>query len=199
MPQISFKMIEVGKSIISRDIFKKEFVCNLSACKGECCISGDAGAPLENDEKEILQSVIEKIKPYMRAEGLEAIEQQGTSVFDKTDNEFETPLVNGAECAYVVFGEDGTALCSIEKAYIDGEIEWPKPLSCHLYPIRIKKYKDFDALNYDQWDICSDACTLGAELSVPVYRFLKEPLIRKYGEEWYKDLTDVAVLVEKEL
>lgn len=192
-------MIEVGKTIISRDIFKKEFVCNLSACKGECCISGDAGAPLLDSEKEILAEIYPKVKPYMRKEGIEAVDQQGTSVFDKKDNEFETPLVNGAECAFVVFGEDGTALCSIEKAYNDGEVEWAKPLSCHLYPIRIKSYKDFDALNYDQWDVCSDACTLGQELNVPVYRFLKEPLIRKYGEEWYKDLVEVAALVEKEL
>jgi len=192
-------MIEVGKTIISRDVFKKEFVCNLSACKGECCIAGDAGAPLEDAEKEILAEIYPKVKPYMRSEGVEAVDQQGTSVFDKKDNEYETPLINGAECAYVVFGEDGTALCAIEKAYNDGEVEWPKPLSCHLYPIRIKKYKDFDALNYDQWDVCSDACTLGQELNVPVYRFLKEPLIRKYGENWYKDLIEVAALVEKEL
>jgi len=192
-------MIEVGKTIISRDVFKKEFVCNLSACKGECCISGDAGAPLEDAEKDILAEIYPKVKPYMRKEGIEAVEQQGTSVFDKKDNEFETPLINGAECAYVVFGEDGTALCAIEKAYNDGEVEWAKPLSCHLYPIRIKSYKDFDALNYDQWDVCSDACTLGQELNVPVYRFLKEPLIRKYGEDWYKDLVEVAALVEKEL
>jgi hypothetical protein len=192
-------MIEVGKSIISRDIFKKEFVCNLSACKGECCISGDAGAPLEDNERDILESIYEEVKPYMRAEGIEAVSQQGTSVFDKKDNEYETALVNNAECAYVVYGEDGTALCAIEKAYNDGKVDWPKPLSCHLYPIRIKKYKDFDALNYDQWEICADACTLGQELSVPVYRFLKDPLIRKYGEDWYSDLVEVAALVEKEL
>ena len=192
-------MIEVGKSIISRDIFKKEFVCNLSACKGECCISGDAGAPLENDERDILESIYEEVKPYMRAEGIEAVSQQGTSVFDTKDNEYETALVNNAECAYVVYGEDGSALCAIEKAYNDGKVDWPKPLSCHLYPIRIKQYKDFDALNYDQWEICADACTLGQELSVPVYRFLKDPLIRKYGEDWYSDLVEVAALVEKEL
>ena len=135
----------------------------------------------------------------MRAEGIEAVAQQGTSVYDKKDKEYETALVNGAECAYVFHGEDGTALCAIEKAYNEGEIDWQKPISCHLYPIRIKSYRDFDALNYDQWDICSDACTLGKELSVPVYRFLKDPLIRKYGEEWYTDLVQVAALVEKEL
>ena len=192
-------MIEVGKSIVSRDVFKKEFVCNLSACKGECCISGDAGAPLEIEEKEILDRIYEDVKPYMRPEGIEAVSQQGTSVFDKKDNEFETALIDGAECAFVIYGEDGSALCSIEKAYNDGKVDWPKPLSCHLYPIRIKKYRDFDAINYDQWEICADACALGQELSVPVYRFLKDPLIRKYGEDWYSDLVEVAALVEKEL
>lgn len=192
-------MIEVGKTIVSRDVFKKEFVCNLSACKGECCISGDAGAPLLDSEKDILDSIYPLVKPYMRSEGIEAVEQQGTSVYDKKDNEYETALVNNAECAFVNYGEDGTALCSIEQAYNNGDVEWQKPISCHLYPIRIKKYKDFDAINYDKWEICSDACTLGQELNVPVYRFLKEPLIRQYGEEWYKDLQEVAALVEKEL
>jgi len=192
-------MIEVGKTIISRDVFKKEFVCNLSACKGECCIAGDAGAPLTNEEKDILDTIYKDVKPYMRPEGIEAVSQQGTSVFDKKDNEYETALINGAECAFVVHGEDGSALCAIEKAYNDGKVDWPKPLSCHLYPIRIKEYRDFDSVNYDQWDICADACTLGQELSVPVYRFLKDPLIRKYGEDWYSDLVEVAALVEKDL
>lgn len=192
-------MIEVGKTIVSRSVFQKEFVCNLSACKGECCIAGDAGAPLEDQEKQILEEVYDKVKPYLRPEGVEAIEQQGTSVFDQKDNEYETPLINNAECAYVIFGDDGMALCGIEKAYNDGLIDWPKPISCHLYPIRIKSYREFDAINYDEWDICSEACTLGKELSVPVYRFLKEPLIRKYGPDWYNDLVEIAALVEKEL
>lgn len=192
-------MIEVGKTIVSRDVFKKEFVCNLSACKGECCVAGDAGAPLLDDEKDILESVYPLVKPYMRKEGIESVNLNGTSVFDKKDNEYETPLIDGAECAFVIYDEEGTSLCSIEKAYNDGKIDWQKPISCHLYPIRIKSYKAFDAINYDKWDICSDACTLGEELGVPVYRFLKEPLIRKYGEDWYKDLTEVADLVEKEL
>ena len=192
-------MIEVGKTIISRDVFKKEFVCNLSACKGECCIAGDAGAPLENEERDILESIYPKIKPYMRQEGIDAVALQGTSVYDEKDKEYETALVNNAECAYVVYGDDGAALCAIEKAYNDGLVDWPKPISCHLYPIRIKKYRDFEAVNYDKWEICSDACALGEELSVPVYRFLKDPLIRKFGDDWYSDLEEVAELVEKEL
>lgn len=192
-------MIEVGNTIIARDVFKKEFVCNLSACKGECCIAGDAGAPLLDEERETLEAIYPKVKPYMRKEGIEAVEQQGTSVYDKEDKEYETSLVNNAECAYVIYGDDGMALCAIEKAYNEGEVEWQKPISCHLYPIRIKKYREFEAINYDRWEICSDACTLGQELNVPVYRFLKEPLIRKYGEDWYKELVEVADLVEKEL
>ena len=192
-------MIEVGKTVVSRDVFKKEFVCNLSACKGECCISGDAGAPLTNEEKDILEDIYPTVKPYMRQEGIDSVEKFGTSVYEEKDKEYETPLVNNAECAYVVFSEDGAALCAIEKAHSDGKVDWPKPISCALYPIRIKEYKQFDAINYDKWDICSDACALGKELHVPVYRFLKGPLIRKYGKDWYQDLTEVAELVEREL
>jgi hypothetical protein len=192
-------MIEVGKTVVSRDVFQKEFVCNLSACKGECCVAGDAGAPLTVEEKDILGAVYTDVKPYMTAEGIASVEKLGTSIFDEKDQEFETPLNNGKECAYVFWGTDGTALCAIEQAYNEGKITWQKPLSCHLYPIRIKAYKDFDAINYDKWEICSDACVLGKELHVPVYKFLKTPLIRKYGEEWYKDLEEIAALVEKEL
>lgn len=191
-------MIEVGNTIVSREVFQTEFVCNISACKGECCVSGDAGAPLTDQEHNLLASVYPKIMPFMRSEGIEAVAQQGTSVYDSTDQEYETPLVDNAECAYVVFGEDGSAQCAIEKAYTRGEIDWVKPISCHLYPIRIKAYKNFDAINYDHWDICDDACTLGQSLGVPVYRFLKEPLIRKYGEEWYMDLVKTAALINTE-
>ncbi len=192
-------MIEVGKTVVSRDVFKKEFVCNLSACKGECCIAGDAGAPLSEEENKILADIYPKVKPYMRAEGIEAVELLGTSAYNEKDKEYETTLVNNSECAYVVFADNGAALCAIEKAHNEGEVDWPKPISCHLYPIRIKEYKQFDAINYDKWDICSDACTLGQELNVPVYRFLKVPLIRKYGKDWYQDLIEVAELVERDL
>ena len=126
----------------------------------------------------------------MRPEGIAAIKKQGTSVQD-WDGEMVTPLVNDKECAYVIFDEKGITKCGIEKAWEDGVIDFKKPISCHLYPIRITYYRDFDALNYHKWDICSPACTLGAELKVPVYRFLKDALIRKYGEDWYAEIEGI--------
>ncbi|RMG76197.1 MAG: DUF3109 family protein [Bacteroidetes bacterium] len=181
-------MIEVDNTIVSRDLFEEEFVCNLSKCKGICCIEGDAGAPLSKSEVSFLKKNITKIKPFLRKEGIREIENQGVFVTDTTDNEPVTPLVKNAECAYVVFEKDGTASCGIEKAYEAGVIDFKKPISCHLYPIRITAYRNFDAVNYHRWEICSDACVLGKELKIKVYQFLKEPLIRKYGAAWYEKL-----------
>lgn len=184
-------MFQLGKTIISEDIIQKDFVCNLSACKGACCIDGDAGAPLEKSETNILQEIYPHVKPFLRDEGIQAIEQQG--VYITTENgDFETPLIDGEDCAYVIFDENKTALCAIEEAYNQGEIDWKKPLSCHLYPIRIKEYSEFSAVNYEKWEICDDACSLGKELQVPVYKFVKDALIRKFGKDWYDELEKVA-------
>lgn len=184
-------MFQLGKTIISEDIIAKDFVCNLSACKGACCVDGDAGAPLESQEVQILEYIYPKVKPYLRPEAIEVIEAQGTSV--KTVlGDLETPLINGAECAYVIFDEKNTALCAIEEAYNQGDINWKKPVSCHLYPIRVKEYSEFSAVNYNKWGICDDACALGKELQVPVYKFVKEALIRKFGEDWYMELEKIA-------
>lgn len=184
-------MFQIGKTIVSADVLEKEFVCNLSACKGQCCIDGDAGAPVEPEEIEIMNKIYDKVKPFLREQGIKAIEEQGTSIVGE-DGEQETPLIEGGECAYVIW-EDQMALCGIEKAYNEGLIDWKKPISCHLYPIRIKEFSSFSAVNYDKWDICSDACSLGKELQVPVYKFLKAPLIRKYGENWYDELEQTAL------
>lgn len=184
-------MFQLGKTIVSEDIIQKDFVCNLSACKGACCIDGDAGAPLEKTEADILTNIYPKVKPFLRKEGIAAIEEQG--VFITTEfGDLETPLINNADCAYVIFDKNKTALCAIEEAYNQGEIEWKKPVSCHLYPIRVKDYSEFSAVNYDKWHICDDACTLGKELQVPIYKFVKEALIRKFGEDWYMELEKVA-------
>lgn len=188
-------MFQLNKTIISEEILEKEFVCNLSACKGACCVDGDAGAPLDKAEVEILESIYPKIKPFLRPEGRKAIEEQGTSVVGH-DGELETTLIDGKDCAYVIF--DGkTALCGIEQAYNQGVVDWKKPVSCHLYPIRVKEYSDFAAVNYHKWHICDDACSLGKELEVPVYKFLKESLIRKFGEDWYNELEKVAAELKK--
>ena len=191
-------MIQIDDKLISEDLFSEEFVCNLAKCKGICCVEGDAGAPLDEDETHILDEIYPKIKPYLRPEGIQAIEEQGTYTLD-FEGDLVTPLVNNAECAYVIFDEKGYTKCAIEKAYEDGVIDWQKPISCHLYPIRITEYSNFSAINYHEWDICSDACTLGKELGVKVYQFLKKPLIRKYGEEFYQTLSEAAEEWEKEI
>ncbi|MFV9551616.1 DUF3109 family protein [Algibacter sp. PT7-4] len=184
-------MFQLGKTIVSEDIIKKDFVCNISACKGACCIDGDAGAPLEADETKILKEIYPKVKPFLRQEGIEAIEAQGTFITTE-DGELETPLINGADCAYVIFDENKVALCAIEEAYNQGEVSWKKPISCHLYPIRVQDYSEFSAVNYHKWQICDVACSLGEELQVPIYKFVKEALIRKFGEAWYTELEKVA-------
>lgn len=184
-------MFQLGKTIISEDIIEKDFVCNLSACKGACCVDGDAGAPLEKHEAALLGDIYSKIKPFLRAEGVEVIESQGVFI-ETEERELETPLIDGADCAYVIFDEHNTAFCAIEEAYNQGEINWKKPVSCHLYPIRVKDYSEFSAVNYHHWHICDDACQLGKELQVPVYKFVKEALIRKFGEDWYMELEKVA-------
>ena len=184
-------MFQLGKTIISEEIVKKDFLCNLSACKGACCIDGDAGAPLEEDEIKIMEAIYPKVKPFLRQEGIDAIEAQGTYTTSE-DGDLETPLINGADCAYVIFDEKNVALCAIEEAYNQGEIDWKKPVSCHLYPVRVQDYSEFSAVNYHKWQICDDACELGEELGVLVYKFVKEALIRKFGEDWYAELEKVA-------
>ncbi|WP_299548692.1 DUF3109 family protein [Seonamhaeicola sp.] len=184
-------MFQLGKTIVSDDVVQKDFVCNLSACKGACCVDGDAGAPLDKEETTILDDIYPKVKPFMRKEGIEAIETQGAYITTE-EGELETPLINNADCAYVIFDENEVALCAIEEAYNQGEISWKKPLSCHLYPIRVRDYTEFSAVNYHKWQICDDACVLGEALQVPVYKFVKEALIRKFGEDWYMELEKVA-------
>ena len=183
-------MFELGKTVASEEILEREFVCNLQACKGGCCVDGNAGAPVEEEETHILEEIYPKVKPFLRPEGVAAIESQGTYVKGE-DGEWETPLLNGAECAYVIYRE-GIALCGIEAAHRAGAISWKKPVSCHLYPVRIREYTQLTAVNYHQWHICDPACDLGAELQVPIYKFVKEALIRKFGEAWYAELEEVA-------
>lgn len=184
-------MFQLGKTIVSEDLLEKEFVCNLGACKGECCIAGEAGAPLEEGEVAVLRDIYPEIKPLLRPEGIQAIEEQGTYI-ERDNGDLETPLVQGAECAYVTFTKDGIASCGIEDAWNAGKTTFRKPVSCHLYPVRVQDYSEFAAVNYHKWPICNDACALGKELQVPVYRFVKDALIRKFGEDWYAELEKVA-------
>ena len=183
-------MLQIDDTIISLDILEKKFVCDISICKGECCVQGDSGAPLEDDEILIIEENYEKIKPYLIEKGIKAIKKHGVW-FTDSEGEKVTTLVNNKECAFTVF-EDGIAKCGIEIAHRNGDIDFLKPISCHLYPIRVKEYSDFKAINYNSWDICSSAVRNGDFLGTPVYKYLKEPLIRKFGEDWYKDLEYAA-------
>lgn len=180
-------MLKVGEVLVSDDIRDKEFVCNLEKCKGACCVEGDFGAPLAEEELAILAEIYPIVKPYLSPEGIKVIEKQGTHTIDD-EGELCTPVIGGRECVYAIYDKKGILKCGIEQAYLDGKTHWKKPISCHLYPIRVTQKKSFEALNYHKWHICSPACALGKELQVPVYKFLKDPLIRKYGEAWYGEL-----------
>lgn len=189
-------LIEVKDKVVSLDIFEQKFVCDLNACKGACCIEGDAGAPITLDEISVLEDDLEKIKPYMRQEGIDAVEESGVFYMD-WDNEPVTTLVNGKECAFVFFDEKGITKCAIEQAHKDGKTSFKKPISCHLYPIRVQKYAQFEALNYNEWNICKPACACGSKLDVKVYKFLKEPIVRAFGEDFYNELETINSELEK--
>lgn len=184
-------MIKIQEKLVSAELFKEEFACNLLACKGACCIEGDAGAPLEEEECAKLDAVYPEVAPYLSEQSRKAIEEQGKWVRE-TDGELETPLVGGKECAYVIF-EGEISLCGIEKAWREGKIDFQKPISCHLYPIRVLKMSrvGMEALNYDRWSICNPACAEGKKLGLPVFRFLKAPITRRYGEAFYTELEAV--------
>ncbi len=180
-------MISIKHTLVSEELLDQQFICDLSACKGACCVEGDGGAPLNENDSIILEEVYKEVKPYMAKKGIKAIEAQGKSVLGE-DGQKETPLVNGKECAYVFFDRHNVAKCSIEAAYRDQKISYKKPISCELYPVRIQSYSEFEAVNYHKWHICKPACECGQKLRVPVYKFLREPLIKKYGLDWYKAL-----------
>lgn len=189
-------MIAIGSTLCSEEVFTHAFVCDLGKCQGACCVEGDAGAPLRDEELLVLDRIRPALEPFLRPEGLAALAEQGNYVRD-SDGEWVTPLVAGKECAYVVF-KGGTSFCGIETAHRAGVVDWPKPLSCHLYPIRVTSYKAYDALNVDHWKVCEPACSLGRELNVPVFRFLKNSLIRAYGTEWYEEAEQVHEALEQE-
>ncbi|MEM6348668.1 MAG: DUF3109 family protein [Bacteroidota bacterium] len=188
-------VIQIKDKLISGEVIEEKFACDLLKCKGACCVEGDLGAPLEREELAVMDQIYEEVEPYMREEGKQAVAEQGKYLLDFT-GEYSTPLVEGRECAYVTFSENGLALCAIEQAWAEGKITFQKPISCHLYPIRITAYSDFDALNYDRWDICSDACNKGEAAGIRVFEFTKSALIRKYGEEFYRSLETIVAQKE---
>jgi hypothetical protein len=188
-------MLRIGNTIFSFDILEKKFICDLPKCFGNCCLYGDSGAPLTTGEANILEDIFDKVKPYLRTEGIAAIDEKGTSVTD-FENEKVTPLIGNEECAYT--NKDGNIfLCGIEQAWSDGKISFRKPLSCHLFPVRIKCYSDFKAVNYEELAICSPAHIEGNREGIYVYEFLKEPLTRALGEGLYKKLCIAATELRK--
>ena len=184
-------MFELGKTVVSEEILENQFVCDLNACKGACCVDGSAGAPLEEEETIILEDLFEDLIPFLRPEGIVAIKDQGSFVKGE-DGDWETPLIDKKECAYVVFNEQGIAQCGIENAHKAGAINWQKPISCHLYPVRVREYTMLTAVNYHKWEICDPACSLGDALKIPIYKFVKDALVRKFGSGWYKELEKTA-------
>lgn len=180
-------MIEIDDKIVSADLLRECFACDITQCKGICCVEGNAGAPLDLEEVDILEREYASYKPYMTPEGIAAIERQGFMVVDD-DEDYTTPLVDDAACAYA-YQADGVTLCAIEKAWLEGKTTFRKPISCHLYPIRLVRFSNGSTgLNYHRWSVCSSARECGKKLGIPVYKALREPIIRHFGEEFYKAL-----------
>ena len=184
-------MFIIKDTLVSLDIIEKFFVCDLQVCKGQCCIEGDAGAPLLEEEKREIEHHLGKIKPLLTPGGKKAIEEEGVAYVD-SEGDLVTTLIEGRNCAFTMFSEDGICLCALEKGYRDGVLPNLKPISCSLYPVRLKKIGDMTALNLHRWKICNCAEKKGKKLNVRAYEFLKEPLIRKFGEEWYEELEKSA-------
>ncbi len=180
-------MIRVDNCLVSEDVIEKAFSCDVSACKGVCCIEGDAGAPLEADEVATIEKNLDFIKQEMDQEGLKTLERNGSSEHDSFDGMLVTTCKPNKECVFVV-RKDGILNCAIEIANTKNSFNFPKPISCHLYPVRVSKYSDYYALNYHRWSICADACVKGKKDDTRVYQFAQHALERKFGKDWYKQL-----------
>jgi hypothetical protein len=190
-------MVEVGKAVISFDVLTKPFVCDLNTCKGICCIEGDAGAPVTETEIEKLKEILPIVWDDLEPQAREVIDRQGVSYKD-IEGDDVTSIVDGKECVFTYRDTDGTCKCAIEKAYREGRTDFYKPISCHLYPIRLTQSGEYTMVNYHRWEVCKCACKLGKKLDIPVYKFLKEPLIRRFGAEWYKELETVVKELKKQ-
>ena len=188
-------IIQIDDKLISADVFEKHFACDIAQCAGICCVLGDSGAPLEEEEKKLLENEYEHYAAYMKPAGRKAVEEQGHTVIDP-DGDLVTPLIKGKECAYSCFDAEGVCYCAIERAFLEGKTKFRKPLSCYLYPIRLKQLHEHTALNYDTWHACEAARAKGAKEGIPVFRFLKEPLIARFGQEFYDKMEEWAQEVQ---
>lgn len=189
-------MVQIDDVIISLDVFEKKFICDVPKCKGCCCVEGESGAPLSDKEANLLEEIYSIIEPYILENAKLEIEKQGKWVID-ADGDKVTPIINGAECVYTYFEEDGTVKCAIEKAFNEEKIDFKKPISCHLYPIRMQQYKKYRGMNYHYWPICAPARDLGNTIGTPVYKFLKEPILREFGQAFYNEMEDVETELRK--
>ncbi len=190
-------MFQIGKTLVSEEIIEEHFICDLSACKGACCVEGEAGAPLTTEEAHTLENNLEALRPFLSSQGWEEIKKQGAFITTNA-GDIETPLIDGAACVYTTFNEQGVAQCGIEKANNQQAITFEKPISCHLYPVRAQNFTAFVAVNYHKWSICDAACSLGKELQQPIYVFVKNALIRKFGQHWFDELEQVAKTYPKQ-
>lgn len=195
-------ILQIGDILLSSDILTEQFCCDLSACKGQCCIEGDAGAPVTLEEIGEIEDSIDEAWSDLSATAQAVIDKQGVAYTDE-EGDLVTSIVGGKDCVFTYYDDiedfntqkpiKGCCLCALEKAFRAGKSRFCKPISCALYPIREKRFKDGTvALNYHRWDVCKDAVKKGRELQLPVYRFLEGPLMRRFGQEWYNELCDVA-------
>ncbi len=191
-------MLQIGKAIISLDVLQKEFCCDIEKCKGACCVDGDSGAPLTPEEATIIETLYPDFEDYLSEENKAEIEKQGFSVTD-SDGDLVTPIVGNNECVFTFTDERGITKCAIERAYFDKKTSFRKPVSCHLFPIRITVYKRFEAVNYQQLDICQSGRICGKIQGLPLWKYLAEPLTRQYGSEWYEELKYAAENLPEEL
>ncbi len=190
-------MLQIGRALVSLDVVERYFICNLEKCLGACCIEGDAGAPVTEEERVKLQEILPVVWDDLLPSAQEVIERQGVAYVDE-EGDLVTSIVNGKDCVFTCYDKNGMCQCAIEKAYRAGKIDFYKPVSCHLYPVRITEYADFTAVNYHRWKICKAAEVLGRQEGVRAYRFLKEPLIRRFGEAWYNELCETVEAYFKE-
>lgn len=184
-------MIQIQQTLLSDDIFEETFICDLCKCKGQCCVDGESGAPLTNEEFNQINEILPEIWNDLSPKAQEVIDKQGIAYTDY-DGELVTSIIKGEECVFTYYDENGICKCAIDNAYREGRIPIEKPISCHLYPIRLTEYKEYTAVNYHRWSICEPAVDLGKKHGLPIYRFLKEPLIRKFGEDWYNEVCEAA-------
>lgn len=189
-------MIQIDDTIISLDVVEEYFLCDLSHCRGECCVDGDSGAPLEEVERLKLEELLPLIWDDLSAQAQAVIQKQGVAYLDM-EGDLVTSIVNGKDCVFTYYDEDGVCKCAVEKAFKEGRTDFYKPVSCHLYPIRLTRYPDFTAVNYHRWKVCKAAVLLGRKENVRVYQFLREPLIRKFGAAWYEALMACARKLEE--